>query len=122
MIEADLFSHLSSTITAVGSRIYPLRAPENFTVPLIVYQVTGRVTDHTMDGGVTLYTTTKFQIDVYASTYDQAMTIGEQVIEAMASWTVPLFVHFDNELHLDEHTVEPNLFRIALDWSVTHNR
>jgi hypothetical protein len=117
----DLRAYLTDAVPDLNDRLYPLRAPEKFAPPLLVYQVTGRSTDHTFDG-VTEYTITKVQLDVYAPTYAVTVTLSDAVVAAMSAWSAPKAVHFDNEIHLDEATVEPPLFRVSLDWSITHDR
>src|SRR5438309_1139 len=118
---ADLVAHLKANVPSVSSRVHPLRAPEQFAVPLLVYQVKGTVTDHTFEG-VTEFTRTLVQIDVYAATYAAAQATGAEVIAAMSSWTGVKAVIFENEIHMDESTVTPNLYRVSMDWRVAHDR
>lgn len=118
---ADLVAHLKASVPSVSSRVHPLRAPEKFTVPLLVYQVKTTLTDHTFEG-VTEFTRTLVQIDVYATTYSAALATTEEVVAAMQAFTNVKAVIFENEIHLEETTVEPNLFRVSMDWRVTHDR
>ena len=66
----------------VGSRIYPNRAPQNCTMPAVVYQqVTDRRT-YTKDGYAGL-AWPLFQISCYAETYEQAEAVRAQVEAAL---------------------------------------
>lgn len=85
MVEADLFLHLKTTTaisSLVGSRIYPLVAPENCATPFIVYSNISDV-DQTSFQGANYQNKTRFQIDIYSKSYGEVKTLKGAVKVAM---------------------------------------
>ncbi len=80
-IETALFSELSTTaevIAVVGTRIYPQVAPATVAYPFIVYSVISSLPEHHA-GGASDLTNVSLQIDVWAETVGELLTIVEVI-------------------------------------------
>ena len=78
-IETALYSELSTTaeVTAVVStRIFPQVAPLTVPYPFIVYSVINSIPEHHM-GGASALTNVSLQLDVWAETVGELITIAE---------------------------------------------
>lgn len=63
-----------SAVTAiVGTRIYPIRAPDNAVLPMLTYQRVSNVKEHYVSRETATFTDTIFQIDCWVK---QSDTIG----------------------------------------------
>lgn len=87
-VEIDLYAHLSiyAGLTAlIDSRIYPLKAPQEVTVPYCVYQIISeqRFYSH---GGFSNLSRLRMQISAYGNTELQVSQVAEQVIMSMEAW------------------------------------
>ncbi len=84
-IETALYSELSTTseVTAVVStRIFPQVAPLTVPYPFIVYSVINSIPEHHAGGASTL-TNVSMQIDVWAETVAELLTIVEVLRNAL---------------------------------------
>lgn len=66
----------------VSTRIYPMQAPESAGLPLIIYQRVSETTDADL-----LIHSTRMQVDCYATTYDAALQLAEDVRRALLNRT-----------------------------------
>ncbi len=82
MIESDLYLHLKTNVTAVGSRIYPLIMPQAGVKPCLVYTVVNDRDNICLEGKPTSKEV-RIQIDVYALTYSESKTIMTAVKAAL---------------------------------------
>ena len=107
MIEQDLYTALSTAtaITALsGTNIFPLVLPTDPTLPAITYQFVGGRGAATMSNRGTQRS--RVQIDCWGTTYLQAVTLRNAVIDTLAGYTAPTFTSqllqtiddFDHEL------------------------
>jgi hypothetical protein len=120
MIESDLYSHLNTSVGAsVGGRIYPLRAPEKFTAPVIVYQRISQEPINTITKGSGDMLSI-MQIDVYASTYAEAKSIEDAIYDAAMTWGNPKGTWFEDSLDMLEETVTPSLYRVSQRFKFHH--
>jgi hypothetical protein len=116
LIENYIYQHLSTSATIVGlmgTRIYPLRAPQNPTFPFIVYQRISCVTEYGMDGFHGLSNVT-VQFDCYATSHGGVRSISSALHTVMQTAT------FKNILDNDMDMVEPDLdgYRVVQDYSI----
>lgn len=84
-IETAFFSYLTSkaAITSlVGTRIYPLLAPDTPTYPHITYTVFGEGHDHSLEGATGLVDLT-MQVDVWSKTPATRTLITEALRNAL---------------------------------------
>ncbi len=84
-IESDLYSTLAAAagVTAlVSTRIYPGLAPENATVPYVLYSLSNTERLHTLlgSGDDARY---QMQIDCVANTYPSGKAVAEAVVAAL---------------------------------------
>ena len=84
-VEAAIYSILTGDATVsslVGTRIYPVMAPQDAVLPGIVYKriSTDRLSALSADIGVA---EARFQFDCYAATFDQAKIVSEAVRGAL---------------------------------------
>lgn len=88
-LEDGLYTFLAAQagISAlVGTRIYPLVAPEGAVMPCIVYQRIGgsRVVSHSGDSELAR---PRIQVSAWAETYDEAKSIAEAVVAATSGYS-----------------------------------
>ena len=87
-IDAALFSHVTAdagVAAAIGTRFYPVRAPQNATYPLALYhRVSGNRTDSLSgDSGLA---DPRFQISAMAATYAAAASAREALRQALSGY------------------------------------
>jgi len=120
-VETELFTKLTTALSAqVGTRVYPLRAPEKYSTPLLVYQCTQRDFIHDLNGAGDR-AISRMQIDVYASSYATASSIATAIKTALTGWTYPHGIFFEGQQDLPEDTVKPILYRVSQDWLIHHD-
>jgi len=93
MIEACLFSKLSTTASlssVVSSRIFPLIAPENTTLPFVTYQIINSDIPRNLNGrsGVR---SARFQINAFANSYLSAAQIIQIIKDVLCGSTFTEF-------------------------------
>lgn len=117
-----------STIAGlVSTRMYPLKMPQNPTLPLIVYQKVSGFREHDMDGST--IARPRFQVDSWAESYVDAKTLANAVRERLDSYTGPVgsppdtvhFAYLLNEQDLYDDGPDPSLFRVSMDFEIVHN-
>lgn len=101
--------------TPAADRVFPLIAPDAATPPYIVYQRVSANTENILSGSSGLINT-RIQIDVYATTYAQALGIAAEIDALMADWAV------QNVSVLSQDFYEPDakLHRVSTDYSTWH--
>ena len=81
MIQTGLFN-LLKTIPSIGTRVYPLVAPQNTTTPYITYQRISSFDTSTTEGTESL-DLARFQIKVFSKTYLDAVNNANLVKEKL---------------------------------------
>lgn len=116
MIEADIYAHLRTNITAVNNRIYPTVASPTADRPYIVYQrISGsRVHDKS---GQTGLAHPRIQVAVWADTYGEAKTIARDVRKAMNAFPGGN-VFVDGET--DRYEEDTKIYGCTLDFIIWH--
>lgn len=130
-IEAAVYSRLSAVagVTAlVGTRIYPVQAPQTATKPYIVFRVVNESHEHHMAGAAGL-AAPRVQLDIYATTSLAAAQAGEAVRLALQGWrgvaggVQVRNSHLENRLTFadsqSDGTDVPS-FRVTMDFLMTH--
>lgn len=114
----------------VDDRIYPVKLPQNPTLPAITYQIISGLRGYTQDGkdGVTDY---RVQINIDAYSYAECRTVRDAIAagisgvshESFGSPSVELLkVFIDSERDAFQSAVDaegPEIFRKSLDLLVT---
>lgn len=118
-IEDELFAALDghAGLTAlVVSRIYPIKANQSATYPLLVYQ---RISNSQYNGlsGSSGLANSRYQISAYADTYASARAVADQVVLAMAAATVTSILKSRIDTDFDDVS---DKYRVILDFSVWH--
>lgn len=118
-IEADLYTRLTGHAglgALVGTRVYPLRAPQDAALPYITYQRISGVVLHEFARAAPA-TQARYQVDVWAGSFLAAQTAMTQLraaLIAMTGNTVTLHeVLLDGSR--DEYEPETGLYRASQD-------
>lgn len=119
-VEQDIFSLLSNYAglsALVSSRIYPIKAPQKPTYPLIVYS---RISNNNLNalGGSCGIGNSRFQMKAYAETYSSASAVADQIQLAMDSATFNNLLISRIDLDFDDNAEK---YSIVLDFSLWHN-
>ena len=115
MIEIDLVAHLKAdaTLTAlIGTRIYPLTAPQNVVKPYITYQVINGNNNQCVSGGI-YQTDIRFQIDCWSLKYSEVKAISEAVVNSLVG-----FKASNNINVMDGYESETLLYRQIIDFNL----
>lgn len=86
---ADIQTELVATLEAVAGapdRVYPDRWPQDATFPLITYQLISRVPEYAF-GRARGSRQDRWQIDVWARTTAEVVTLAGQIEAALIAWT-----------------------------------
>jgi len=111
MIEQDLFSHLSTNVTQVDGRVYPLIMPQDSEKPSIVYTIVADSDKSSINNGAYGFDM-RVQIDVYAPSYILAKEIRDSVKSAMYT-----FVHYPHGFSArDGYESDTKLFRQLIEF------
>jgi len=126
-IETGLYSHLTtdSDVSAlVGTRVYPLKLPQGYTLPAISYQ---RVSGDRLAtlSGPTGRANPRFQIDCWASTYSGVRDLASKVRQALDGHKGGLGgeddvggISIEGDRDLFEENTE--VFRVTMDFFIPH--
>jgi len=114
-IESDLVTHLnddSGVSALVGTRIYPLMAPQSVVSPYIVYQV---INDNSKQciGGSVYQNDTRFQIDCWSTKYSEVKAIKEAVLSALIGFKSSYSIS-----NMDDYEPETKLYRQLIDFKL----
>lgn len=99
--------------TDAGAAVYPVIAPDLVAKPYIVYQRVSVNSENVLSGNSGLVNS-RVQIDVYATTFAQVVTIAAQIDALMAGWSVQNV----SVLSQDGYEDAVKLFRITTDYSI----
>lgn len=130
MSELAVYTLLKTNAAAaalVSTRIYALTAPQSAAVPFLTYQrISGERTRSTR--GPTGRARARVQVDAYETTYGKAKALAAAVRQALDGYAggAPGGVRvrsiaLENEFDLYETDAGPALYRVSLDFVVTHD-
>lgn len=111
MLENKIYSHLSTSATVtnqIGTRLYPLVAPQDPTTPYCTFQRISGVGEYHTQGYATLERV-RMQIDSYSTGYEGAKTIAVGIKTAMESATGYKVVEYTD---IDLYESDVKLYRI----------
>ena len=112
-IESDLVTLLendSGVSALVGTRIYPLMAPQDVTNPYMTYRVINGKGNQCMEGNI-YQNDVRFQIDCWSTKYSEVKAIKEAVISALIG-----FKSSYNINNMDDYEPETKLYRQIIDF------
>lgn len=125
-IEEALFARLSTFagLTAlIGTKIFPLRAPDDFSAPFVIYQkITGK-REQSHEGDSSLVHP-RIQYSCWGINYGSAKLVSRQVVKALHAFKGVVsgvdiqFVEVDSEV--DTFDEDTKLYRVLVDVIVWH--
>ena len=107
----------SDVTDLVATRIYPMHAPLNATLPFITYEVTGNNIEHTKEEAAC----NKARVEVvgYANTYADACTLVSKMNEALARKSYNSGCIVVDKIFIVEEEIEflehPDRYAVVLD-------
>ena len=124
-IEQAIRAHLAAdagVASLVGGRIYPLRLPEGYTLPALVYQVVASTEDAAHDAPAGIVSV-RLQLDAWGNRYGDVKAVRAAVRQALlghsgamgglAYVAVPAV-----EVELDLFEEDTGLYRVSMDYRV----
>ena len=105
MIEKTLFDKLNET----GYSVYPLKLPQKVTYPALIYTLISGNNTQEIRGDI-IGKKTRFQIDIFATTYKQAKQIKDEVIAKI------LELKATNINEVDNFEEDIDVYRLILDF------
>lgn len=114
-IETDLVTQLKANTdltNLVGTRIYPLKAPQNVVNPYVIYRVISDVSNQCL-GGVTFENDARFQIDCWSTKYSEVKAIKEAVLNAIEGFKSSYGINV-----MDDYEDETLLYRQLIDFKL----
>ena len=124
-IEATLYTRLTTHAglsALVVLRVYPNHLPQDVAYPAISYRrvTTQRPSNFGADAGIVR---ARFQIDVWASSYDSASAVREQVRSALQRWTNTSGTVVQDTLFLDDQELyedDIDVHHFPLDFEIIY--
>ena len=116
-IESKIFTTLTGL---VGGRVFPDFAPEGTQLPYIVYQQVGGTAVSFLEKTVPDIRNGRFQVEVWAPTRNEAMTISQQAEAAMVQATT--FNASPYNAYVAQVQEDINLYGALQDFSVWDSR
>jgi hypothetical protein len=127
-VYSALYTHLknaSGVAAIVGTRIYPIRAPQSPAYDFLIFSQVGEDRRHTMDKKVT--TRTFFDIDCFSKTHEGVVALAAAVTSALDTFvgTIGTDEKFLAVLQMGredrfEEEVEEEDYRIILTFGIQH--
>ena len=126
VLQAKMVGETSIT-DLVGTRVYPLKAPDNPTFPFITYQRIDSEPIYTMDGGGNRVES-RFQIDAWdrgLAAYKNTKAIARALQAVLSNWREVVsgvdVQSFMRENENDDWESEAGVARVSQDWRVFHS-
>lgn len=124
MIEEELTSWLQANIALVANRVYPMKLPQNPTLPAITYQkISGlRVQSHDGPSGLAY---PRFQVSCWGESYSDAKQVAEEVRQDLDGYQGLMGVVqvgaalLQNEI--DFYIPETGYYHVPVDFIIWHD-
>lgn len=107
----------AAVVTAVNSRVFPVRLPSDVTLPAIRYSVVSDIPTNSLAGSTGKLRKARVQIDCYARTYLDAQELADAVAGALATITDFGFTSMQLSRR-DQYEDESKLFGVSQDFSM----
>jgi len=126
MIEDAIFTRLTTHAglsALIGTRAYPLQAPQNAATPFLVYQRVSAQRISAM-GNDTGLARGRFQVSCFASTYSSAKDVAAQARAALQRWrgtvngTTIQDTYFENDV--DVYNPGTLIYHVAIDVEIIY--
>ena len=116
-IQETIYEHLTTNagvVALVAARVYPVRMPQEPTLPCITYQRISGPVEYSRDGpGLT---ESRFQISCWAETYAGAIALAAAVRSAIGIFPEVSFL----ENQPDMYEPETSVYHIPVDVMIWH--
>lgn len=113
MIEQEIYEHIRDNVASVNGRIYPQIMPQNCEKPAVVYTIVYDGDEQSISGCVPTQET-RIQIDIYAGSYLEAISIKDEVKAALYT-----FAYYPYGLNsMDGFEEDQELSRQIIDFKV----
>ena len=127
-MEAKLMTYIlagTDVATLVSARMYPLKMPQDPTLPLLVYQRISGPREHDADGAAGV-ASPRIQIDAWAVTYGGAKALATAVRKRLDGYSgdmgspavEAIFSHLLSDHDLYDDVTE--LWRVSMDFEIMH--
>ena len=126
-IEKDIHYRLSNDADVsplVGSRVYPMKLPQGWTLPAITYQRISGERAHCL-GGPSGRARPRFQIDCWAEDYDGAKDLSDKVRKCLDGFKGDINtesnvggISLDGDRDIYEEEID--IPRISMDFIIPH--
>lgn len=117
--ESELVTMLETAATVAADRVFPVVAPPEQAaagLPYVVYSLIFGNPNNNLDGpAMEQY---RVQLDLHAPTYDDAVTLLNQVRAAFEGWTARTNVLLG--LNPDDYDEDTKFYTKSLDYSITY--
>jgi hypothetical protein len=125
----NILSNNAALTAVVGTRINPLRMPQETTFPAITLHVISNVA-HMSKNGPSKSDFARVQIDSYGTTYQSAYSVAELVRTAMQVQTPGTFngvtvqvIEYDGEVEMSEDNADfAGVYHVSQDYIINYNR
>ena len=117
MAEADIYAALNTGVPALGSRIYPLKLPQNVAYPAVVYQRISAPRLSAFGRDVTAVQAT-IQVDVYGDEgkgYEAFADVADDVRVALQRYRGGAILDTYIDAERDDFEENTKLFRKSFD-------
>lgn len=84
-IEEAFYTELNS-IAALGSKIYPARAPQDTQTPYLVYELTSSERGQELESGHNGMVQSFYQFDFYHTSFNSLNSLKNSIINKVKSW------------------------------------
>lgn len=117
----------SGVSALVGTRIYPLKLPQDDGLPAIRFQRISGERVRTLDGPTGLVRP-RIQIDAYGKTYAEAKAVAEAVEALLDGYSGPAgtdqieAVSLETDRDLDENPLGEEAARVSMDFFVSYRK
>ena len=117
MIEADL----TTLLMRVCPQTYPTTAPKSVNPPFMIYTRVSTSRLRSFDGPMGM-AMPMFQVDIYASDFDEARQLAGQVRSLLDGYRDTKIADCSllNEQDMSDLTSDPALSRVMLEFRITH--
>lgn len=115
MIESDLYIRLKNDTAVnalVNGRISAIKAEQNVIKPYITYQVISGNSEQCISGIIS-EEITRFQIDIWGTTYSNVKAIKTAVIESLIG-----FKNSHSFSYMDDYESDTGLYRQMIDFKL----
>lgn len=125
------FKQDSALNALISGRVYPVTYPQGATMPVVIYQQTGKIPEQTHDGpGGTCES--RFQISAFGDSIGQAKNVASKIHAALKPWMVSptqvedlyiggVFLENELDLHNPEEVEHANTFQVLGDYLFLHS-